>query len=223
MILTPAMNAGVPDDAGELDGVAQYYAGKLKRHGATPLGVDWTCQPTQELRFVQFLTLFDAHSDFSLNDFGCGYGALRDFLGRRLPGRAVDYRGVDIAPEMIAAARKRWAGDPACSFVVGLSSGRVADFSVASGIFNVKLQTPAERWTSIIRNTLLRMHEESSVGLAFNVLATPAAGVAPIEQLYTTTPGRWRQWLRRRLGLHVTVRQNYGMREFTVLALRRPP
>ena len=28
--------------------IEQYYTQKVKTHGATPLGVDWPCVPTQE-------------------------------------------------------------------------------------------------------------------------------------------------------------------------------
>ena len=38
----------------EIDG---YYTAKVTRHGATPLGVDWSCVPTQQLRFLQLLKL----------------------------------------------------------------------------------------------------------------------------------------------------------------------
>ena len=33
-------------------GIAAYYSAKVARFGATPSGVDWTCQATQEMRFV---------------------------------------------------------------------------------------------------------------------------------------------------------------------------
>jgi hypothetical protein len=33
--------------------IASCYSAKVSRFGATPLGVDWTCQATQEMRFVQ--------------------------------------------------------------------------------------------------------------------------------------------------------------------------
>jgi hypothetical protein len=33
--------------------IASCYLAKVSRFGAAPLGVDWTCQATQEMRFVQ--------------------------------------------------------------------------------------------------------------------------------------------------------------------------
>jgi hypothetical protein len=34
-------------------GIASRYSAEVSRFGATPPGVDWTCQATQEMRFVQ--------------------------------------------------------------------------------------------------------------------------------------------------------------------------
>jgi len=76
------LSSAGPDDGGLAAvraGISDYYTARIRKFGATPLGVDWTCQPTQELRFVQLLTVCDFASAFSLNDLGCGYGALLSF------------------------------------------------------------------------------------------------------------------------------------------------
>src|SRR4051794_32797123 len=97
---------GKPADL--LHEVAAYYADKLARHGATPRGVDWNGQSGQILRFEQLCKVIDVPRACSVNDVGCGYGALLDFLrGHRLPG---SYLGVDLSEEMIRAARERHAG-----------------------------------------------------------------------------------------------------------------
>ena len=92
--------------------VSGYYTGTLSAHGATPRGVDWSCKPTQELRFVQLLKLCPFDAPFSLNDLGCGYGALRGFLRQRHRVVPVDYLGINLSPFMIEAARRRWGRLP---------------------------------------------------------------------------------------------------------------
>ena len=87
--------------------IEAYYGDKVARHGATPRGVDWTCVPTQELRFVQLLSLCDFSRPFSLNDLGCGYGALTGFISLFHPQAEVDYLGVDLSRAMIRRARRR--------------------------------------------------------------------------------------------------------------------
>jgi len=69
-----------------LNSVATYYAKKLAEHGATPRGVDWNAQESQLNRFVQLCKVIAPEkSFFSLNDLGCGYGALLDYLRDRYP------------------------------------------------------------------------------------------------------------------------------------------
>src|ERR1700760_1922936 len=99
--------------------VREYYSGTLRRHGPTPLGVDWPNVVSQYLRFVQLLKLCRTGQSFSLNDFGCGYGALLDFLAMRHHDIIVTYRGIDISEPMIVAARDRWAGKSRTTFAVG--------------------------------------------------------------------------------------------------------
>jgi len=62
------------------ESVSAYYTGKIKKHGPTPLGVDWNSLESQELRFSQLTKVIAEDSDFSINDYGCGYGALADYL-----------------------------------------------------------------------------------------------------------------------------------------------
>jgi len=52
--------------------VEAYYGARVAKYGATPRGVDWSCQATQSLRFVQLLRICDFAAPFALNDVGCG-------------------------------------------------------------------------------------------------------------------------------------------------------
>jgi len=57
----------------------------------------------------------DRDAGFSLNDLGCGYGALLDYLTPRW--REFSYCGCDVSADMISAARDRYARFPAaCSY-----------------------------------------------------------------------------------------------------------
>lgn len=196
--------------------IAEYYTRKVKEFGCTPLGVDWTCGATQEMRFVQLLKLCDFGSPFALNDLGCGYGALVAFLRRRHGDCAIDYVGVDLSGEMIARARTRWRRADRVRFAQGSVSPRAADYSVASGIFNVMLDTPTEAWEAHVRATLRGMAATSRRGFAVNFVH-PASRAG----LYTTPPDPWVQYCDRDLEADVKVIEGYGMREFSLLAWPR--
>lgn len=198
--------------------IAFYYTQKIQAHGPTPLGVDWPCQPTQELRFVQLLRLCDVTAPFSLNDVGCGYGALLALTARRYPRLAIDYLGVDLSAAMVASASRRWRKRRHTSFAVSSSATRMADYSIASGIFNVKLNQPEKAWEDFIRHTLGDMAQHSRRGFAVNFLAPLADGEQGKPELYRASAGQWVEYCAQQLGARVELLSNYGMREYTLLA-----
>ncbi len=203
-------------------GVAEYYTQKVKVFGCTPLGVDWTCQATQEMRFVQLLKLCDFGAPFSINDLGCGYGALADFLHRRYSACTVDYLGIDLSREMVRRAKRRSAPLGGVRFVKGSASPRMADYSVASGIFNVKLDASDADWGAFIKETLQQLAATSRRGFAVNFVASPPNGQLVTQGLYTTPSGRWAEYCTNHIGAHVQVIDGYGMHEFSLLVRHCP-
>lgn len=200
--------------------VRAYYSGTIERHGPTPLGVDWPNAASQYLRFVQLLRICDFTRPFSLNDLGCGYGALLEFLAIRHPDCAVRYRGIDISPSMVEAGRKRWKKHPNAAFAVGSKCLRVADYSLASGIFNVRLGQPIAEWESYVEQILLDLERKSRLGFAVNFMLPHDAG--PTEEgLYRTRVPRWTEFCRKQLDCEVKAVKGYGLREFTLLARRK--
>jgi SAM-dependent methyltransferase len=203
-----------------LRAVARYYDGRVQEFGPTPWGVDWTCELTQQLRFVQLVKIAGRRKRFSLNDLGCGYGAMLPFLRERY-GAGVAYAGADIAPRMIEHARALWAGDQQASFTEGAVLPQVADYSVASGLFNVQLGFGSRAWTAFVRDSLRELHRASSLGFAVNFIAPPQPGVEPLEGLYRTPPAPWVEYCVREFDADVEVIDGYGLREFTLLVRKR--
>jgi SAM-dependent methyltransferase len=200
--------------------VREYYSGTLQRHGTTPLGVDWPNVVSQYLRFVQLLKLCRFGQPFSLNDFGCGYGALLEFLAMRHADAAVTYRGIDISPGMVGAARARWAGNTRAVFAEGSQCGALADYSVASGTLNVRLGRPVAEWEAYLEAILGDLDASSRIGFAVNFMLPHDE--APTEAgLYRTAPERWTPFCER-FG-RVELITGYGLREFTLLVRKKPP
>lgn len=113
-----------------IDRVRDYYEGKLDQSGTTPRGVDWNSVEGQEIRFAQLRKAITHRGPFSINDYGCGYGALADFLQRR--GDFYQYHGFDISSKMVREAQKRHVNSPNCQFTACDSDLQVADYTVAS-------------------------------------------------------------------------------------------
>lgn len=145
--------------------VERYYTAKLDAHGATPRGVDWNGAAGQELRFEKLLIVTKDIEKPSINDFGCGYGGLLDFLIAR--DQEVTYCGYDISSAMVTEARRRHKDNHQASFADNESDLDVADFTVASGIFNVRLKQSDQVWKRYMLETIDRLAGLSSRGMAF--------------------------------------------------------
>jgi SAM-dependent methyltransferase len=200
--------------------VEAYYGVRVAKHGATPRGVDWSCQATQNLRFVQLLKLCDFSAPFTLNDVGCGYGALCGFLAERHGESSIDYLGIDLSRAMISRARRRFSR-PDIRFAVGKASPRLADYSVASGIMNVNVGYSRAVWEDFVAVMLRDMRRTSRRGFSVNFIGASIGAETSADplaaSLYRTTPQRWIGYCEDELGCSVETIDNYGMREFTLL------
>jgi SAM-dependent methyltransferase len=199
-----------------LDEVATYYAGKLAEHGDTPRGVDWNGEESQMVRFEQLCKIIDPKkSNFSINDVGCGYGALLDYL--RDKHSTCTYVGVDISREMIEAATQRHLGANQARFITSEEPDQMADYGIASGIFNVRLGRTDAEWFDYLQGTLDVLDRTSSLGFAFNCLTSYSDEEKKRDYLYYADPCRLFDLCKRRYSRQVALLHDYGLYEFTIL------
>jgi SAM-dependent methyltransferase len=193
--------------------VERYYSGRFAEHGPTARGVDWNSSESQELRFDQLLRVTDRETGrFSLNDFGCGYGALVPYLQRR--GLDVAYRGFDLSASMLEHARRE---HPEVRFVGTESELEPADYTVASGIFNVKMDVSAEDWRTYVLTTLGTIARLSARGFAFNMLTAYSDPDKMRDDLYYGDPCFFFDHCKRHYSRHVALLHDYGLYEFTTI------
>lgn len=199
-----------------LDEVAAYYAERLAEHGDTPHGVDWNGEESQRVRFEQLCKIIDPKTPgFSLNDLGCGYGALLDYL--RDTHTTCTYLGVDVSHEMIKTAGQRHAAADQARFITSAEPDQMADYGVASGIFNVRLRRTDAEWFNYLQGTLDALDRTSSLGFAFNCLTSYSDENKKRDYLYYADPCRLFDLCKRRYSRQVTLLHDYGLYEFTVL------
>lgn len=195
-----------------LSRVQEYYDDKLRTHGATARGVDWKSPESQQLRFAQLVKLIDHTRPFTLNDFGCGYGALVDYL--ETCGLQFQYAGFDISSEMIAQAREL---HPGARFVTDKGQLHQADYTLASGIFNVRLSTGEAEWKSYMLNVLDTMNSLSKSGFAFNALTKYSDAEFMRSDLYYADPLFFFDHCKTNYSKFVTLLHDYPLYEFTIL------
>jgi len=140
--------------------------------------VGWCGRWDQELRFEALLGVFASRTrPCSVLDVGCGHGGLYAYLQRR-GYDAVDYTGIDVLPDMVAAARAR---HPDGTFLNAdlLSPETPAgpfDYVLCSGALNVGVAGDHDHWAEQMLGAMWRRTERA---LAVNVLdvASPTQAI----------------------------------------------
>ncbi|MEE2760414.1 MAG: hypothetical protein VYE18_03110, partial [Pseudomonadota bacterium] len=95
-------------DAQLLDPVAKTFGRSYKTYGPVHKALAWV-DPERMLRrfqiFAGLITHLGEDQPISVNDLGCGYGPMFDTFCKLPALKNGRYRGYDISPEMIKAAR----------------------------------------------------------------------------------------------------------------------
>lgn len=198
------------------DEVSKYYSAKLEQFGDTPNGVDWNSEGGQIVRFEQLCKVIKSKEcGFSLNDLGCGYGALATYLHNHYSNYR--YLGIDVSSEMVQAAVKRIPHSENVRFLVDSKPDQKADYGMASGIFNVRLGHSEIEWTNYVESTLDLLNQTSKLGFAFNCLTSYSDQDKKRDELYYADPCRLFDFCKRRYSLQVALLHDYGLYEFTIL------
>ena len=194
--------------------VNKYYSEKISLYGTTPRGVDWNGEEGQVLRFQQLCKIIDCPSSFSVNDLGCGYGALLEYLN--IYYSTFTYSGFDVSENMIVTAKKRHSKIRNADFCVSSSPFEVADFSIASGIFNVRFERNNEDWWDYLCSTLDILNSKSLRGFSFNCLTIYSDIEKMKPYLYYADPCKLFDFCKRRYSKDVFLLHDYGLYEFTI-------
>jgi SAM-dependent methyltransferase len=205
---------------GILAEVIRYYSDKLAEHGETPRGVDWNSAESQVVRFKQLSQVINSSSGFSINDLGCGYGALLDYL--RMNYHSFVYNGFDVSADMIDSAHGRYLDSRDARFTVAAEPLESADYGVASGIFNVRLVCAEAAWQEHVETTLGILDRTSRVGFSFNCLTSYSDTGRRRDYLYYADPCRLFDLCKQRYSRNIALLHDYGLYEFTIIVRKQP-
>lgn len=202
------------------DAIRDYFDQKIRSHGSSPAGVDWNSVPSQEVRFAQLVKILESGpagrgEGFSLIDWGCGYGALIDYLERK--GHRFTYVGYDLLESMVTAARQTYQGRSYCTFTAQESELAEADYTVSSGIFNKKFAPSDEAWLAYILHTLERFNALSRKGFAFNMLTSYSDREYMRPDLYYANPLYIFDYCKTHFSRNVALLHDYEIYDFTIL------
>jgi hypothetical protein len=118
---------------------------------------------------------------------------------------------------MIEQAQRVLAEIPHCTLVHDETALVPVDYTVASGIFNVRLQHSDDVWKEYILQTLHRMDQLSTCGFAFNVLTCYSDPEYMRTDLHYADPLFWFDHCKRQFSRSVALLHDYPLYEFTIL------
>jgi SAM-dependent methyltransferase len=192
----------------------RYYSSKFAEHGATARGVDWNSEESQALRFEQLLKVVASMCEpFSIVDYGCGYGALADHLAANR--YRFTYLGYDLSVPMIEHARSHH--EASLRWTTSDSELIPADYSVASGLLNVKQGVDDVEWYDYCLRLIARLDALSTKGFAFNMLTSYSDPERKRPDLYYGDPRIFFDHCKRAHSRHIALLHDYGLYEFTMI------
>ncbi len=145
--------------------IIQFHKERLKT-GRTDLNkLGWRSPESQQKRFEILLSAGDLEGKTIL-DLGCGYGDLKNFIDAKY--NDVKYIGVDMLPEFVNDAAKRFTYDQNACFILGDFSGMElpeADYVFACGALCYCSKDP-DYYYKMIR----KMYAVAKYAIVFNML-----------------------------------------------------
>ena len=203
-------------DIPNLEGVKDYFGKALSTFGNTAKGADWNSTQSQEIRFAQLIKVIAEKSNFTILDFGCGYGALAEYLHSQ--GYTFEhFYGCDILEHMITEANLLHPDASRYTFSTNLTTLPVVDYAVASGVFNARLQTPYEDWTRYVLETLHSLNEHTKKGFSVNFLTKYSDAEKMQERLYYADPVYLFEYCKKNIAFNVALLHDYDLYDFTLI------
>lgn len=204
-----------------LQPVAKLFDRSMQVFGANHKAVAWRDPIRQFRRFQVFSGLMtsveDAAGHTSVNDLGCGYGAMFQAFADLPPLKNGKYIGYDISEEMLSAARKR-IRDLRASFIHSHIATEEADYSFVSGTYNMKLDADDDPWREYIEDNLIQLWSKSKRALGFNMLSS--LNPRREQTLYYADPEHFTEFCRRNISPNLRRIDTMAPDEWTIFMMR---
>lgn len=203
--------------------IARHYEECLRKHGPNHKGMDWPNQADLARRFDVMLGLTKPGTEVSrLLDLGCGAGLFAEHLSEHDHIAAFNYTGVDISPEMVAAAKEK---NPGVFFetrdvLIRPYEKDSFDYVVMNGLLTEKLTLSQSDMEEFAFAMIKRAFDSCRVGIAFNVMSSHVDWKR--EDLFHLSFDSLASFLSSEVSRHFTFRADYGLYEYTAYVYRHP-
>jgi hypothetical protein len=199
----------------DLEGVGAFFKSAIDTYGTSPQGVNWNSEDSQRVRFAQLIKVCDLSRPFSINDYGCGCGALVEYLDEQRA--SFSYAGYDIVAKMIDEGRALHPNRPEVTFTTQEAELTPKDYTVESGVFNIRFDYSNDEWREYVIKTLHKMDALSTKGFSFNCLTKYSDPERMRPNLYYADPGFLFDYCKRIFARNVALLHDYDLYDFTIL------
>lgn len=215
------MDDGQPAyDQSLLEPVRNIFTKSIKVYGPNNKAVAWFDAERMQRRFQIFAGLLayaDGDQGVTVNDLGCGYGAMFEAFKDLEALRNGRYFGYDISTEMIASCRSRIT-DPRAEFSVSHVAKRTADYSFVSGTYNMKMAAGDDEWLGYVEENLKHLWSKTRRALGFNMLDANHPGTQ--KTLYFADPKYIFNFCKTHLSDNVRLIDRLAPKEFVIFVMR---
>ncbi len=192
----------------------------MVEHGDTHRGVDWPKREDVDIRYKIMLDIIrDTSVKSTLLDFGCGASHLLEYIQRH-GYTNITYSGLDISEKFIELSRVKFP-DITYYCVDILDSAQDIgghDYIIMNGVFTEKRSLGFDDMFDYFRDMISRVFERCAVGVAFNVMSKQVDWER--DDLFHLPLDLLAEFLTKRVTRHFTVRNDYGLYEYTVYLYR---
>lgn len=166
---------------------------------------------------------YDEARRLRLLDLGCGPGFLLDYLEQVGVLDKVAYVGVDLNPEVVAAAAARWPKHDfrVCDIRAQPFGPGAFDVAILCGVFTCRFTLSQEAMTRLMTETLAATWRSVDGHLAFNVMSKHVDWER--DDLFHLPTDEAIALARHTLGTrNVRILHDYGLYEYSCIVFRRP-
>jgi SAM-dependent methyltransferase len=200
------------------ESLEKYYSNRRESYDEPSQQVGWKSVTAQNNRFKELIKVIDKFQPFSINDLGCGLGDLVNFLNAN-DFFEFRYFGYDTFQSMIDAADKihKQSGDVVFKRIKNPKEMSTADYTVASGILNIRFDISDREWLAYIIEMIQVMNEKSIKGFAFNALTSYSDEDFKRPELYYSDPCFLFDYCKKNISRNVALLHDYQEYDFTII------
>ena len=204
-----------------IESLRAHYRDAVLRYGDAPEGAQWSSKDSQNKRFEILLDIAEM-KNVSVLDFGCGTGAMLEYMNARGGDSSIRYTGCDILQEALDIAKQKYANQKNVRFgFFDDFKTEAFDYIFISGVFNNKIENNEGYYQDYLRI----LWERTRKGLAFNMMSAYVDYYD--DDLFYEKPEKVFSFVKQNLSPYVVLRNDYQVKpgvipfEFAVYVYRK--